>query len=869
MVLDRPSMPLISRRRIFIWSAGLLVALRLHFSHLYTFVPSKRGAPGKTGRLGPKRAAKSSLLESSGVDDLITWRSVKERRLRQASVLWRKEGANWTDEEIEEEGSGSDSIANLKHGTNLLLNGAHEFVPWADVRAEHAERGHEWMEKFSVEEIWAHHCRVPFVGDDWRMLLDPLERIVDKVELAFLAVKHVKDVLDPSVKFRKAYRLAAQARWNIERRLRRCDRFSRAFLQLLAFDQNSTEAQRRAAAHLMILFEQDGVNLQHNGIYRDDPEAFLELQKVRAAVFNISLIWDYNIDRDLENRAYLIRDPSELDGLPEWILRDAVEMAQQAGYPKANLETGPWLVTLHDAVVEGIMKHAKGRGLREVVHENRARIAFQGGTGKGDNTPVLEQLLRMRRRFANVVGYRSHGDVVFTKSMATPKQAYGLLSKLRQEALPVARYEVEQLRSFAKEQGAKYELDHFDLEYWRERMLEDRFGLKEEYIRQFFPLDAVLQGLFNLLERLFNVKVIQEETKLAWSSGVTFYRLKDLSNKTSFVSSVFFDPFRRSGKRRGFWSSKIQGYSELLGDRNGPRRPAVNVVADLERPQEGQSQPLLTHREVVQVFRVFGSALRELFCEQSEGLMSGANGLEVDVLELPSHFLARWAYDEETLRRCSRHHATGEPLPAAALAVLAQTRKLYVAHRLLKRCALAHVDLEMHSDYDPYSDLNIYDLAKLIEAEYAVIRPRVQDRELCSLPFHDDRFAGALYGDLWAEALAADAFAAFDAASPDGLRAQGRRFRELVLAPGGGRAPGDALQEFLQRPPAFSSMLRDAGLIDSEIREAADVAAEEEEEGTQDISYEELYPDADRSESESSGSPLDDDDDEYAEFEDY
>ena len=92
-------------------------------------------------------------------------------------------------------------------------------------------------------------------------------------------------------------------------------------------------------------------------------------------------------------------------------------------------------------------------------------------------------------------------------------------------------------------------------------------------------------------------EVIQEETKLAWSSGVTFYRLKDLSNKTSFVSSVFFDPFRRSGKRRGFWSSKIQGYSELLGDRNGPRRPAVNVVADLERPQEGQSQPLLTHRE--------------------------------------------------------------------------------------------------------------------------------------------------------------------------------------------------------------------------------------------------------------------------------
>ena len=347
-------------------------------------------------------------------------------------------------------------------------------------------------------------------------------------------------MLDPSVKFRKAYRYAAQARWNIERRLRRCDRFSRAFLGLLAFDGNATEAQRRAAAYLMISFEQDGVNLQHNGIYRDDPEAFLELQKVRAAVFNISLIWDQNIDKDMEKRAYLIRDKSELEGVPEWILRDAAEGALLAGYAKATAADGPWLVSMHDAVVDGVLRHGKSRALRELVHENKARVAFLGGAGRGDNTPMLEQLLRARRRFANVVGYDSHADVVFTRTMATPRQAYGLLAKVRQEALPVARADLEELSNLAKRHGE--ELDHFDVEYWRERLLEERYGLNESYVRQFFTLDTVLQGLFQLLRELFDVEAGRFSCRTSFSGARRGERLEVGQRRPLLPAPQLFGP---------------------------------------------------------------------------------------------------------------------------------------------------------------------------------------------------------------------------------------------------------------------------------------------------------------------------------------
>ena len=439
------------------------------------------------------------------MEEMVTHLSMKARRQREAERTWRKEGHNWSPEPFILS-NGEEIIPNLKHGTNILLNGATEFPPWKDIRPEHAHRGHEWMEKNAINDIWQHHCVVPYVSDDWRYVLDPLERVLDKVERAFATVTHIKNVLDPSVKFSKAYRYAAQARWTIERRLRRCDRFSRAFLRLLSHDDNATEAQRRAAAFLMISFEQDGVNLQHNGIYRDDPDAFLELHKARGAIFNISLIWDQNVERDMETRAYLIRDRRELEGVPEWVLQDATQAALQAGYPKATRERGPWLLSLHDAVAEPVLRTADSRELRELVHENRKRIAFLGGAGKGDNTPMLEHLLQFRRRLANVVGYRTHADVVFTRTMASPKQAYGLLAKLRKEALPVAQAELKELQALARSQGAEYELDHFDIDYWGSKLMEQRYGLRDEYVRQFFPLSSVLKVLFALVADLFNVK---------------------------------------------------------------------------------------------------------------------------------------------------------------------------------------------------------------------------------------------------------------------------------------------------------------------------------------------------------------------------
>jgi len=163
---------------------------------------------------------------------------------------------------------------------------------------------------------------------------------------------------------------------------------------------------------------------------------------------------------------------------------------------------------------------------------------------------------------------------------------------------------------------------------------------------------------------------------------------------------------------------------------------------------------------------------------------------------------------------------TGDPLPEPAIQTIGAARTFHGGMKTLRRCSLAQIDLDLHSQYDPNGAMGVYDVAKIIEAEFSVIEPRVEDHELCSSPVNTEHACG-MYADLWAEALAADAFSKFEEVlSPDEESGQaeeaiallGRRFREAVLAPGGGRAPVGAFRDFLDRSPTFMAFLRHIGL---------------------------------------------------------
>jgi len=788
----------------------------------------------------------------------MTDRRVKQARLRQSTSTWRRESKSWapappvlSDGEV--------LVRNVKHGPNILTMDATEFPPYSEIRPEHIDRGIQWMSKSSGHNLWRLYY-LPVDGDvPWDVLMPPLEIIVDKIERLFATIRHVKNVMDNSPRIQKVWKYALWLRWKTLLRTRTCEKFLPHFKKLLV-DEQQTEAQRRVVASQLVAFERDGVNLQEYGRQRDtnDPAPFVAFKMAQQELFNISQDWETNIDNDMARKSFLVRDRSELDGVPARVFADAADAAILAGYPKATAEAGPWMITLDDAMADPILRNARGRTLREFVYGTRARIAFLGGSGAGDNTPLLTRMLELRKTYANLLGHSSWADLEFTARMSTLQQAYGFLARMRRESLPLARKELSELQEFASSQGATYELEHFDVEYWRERLLEDRFSLREDYFREFFQLPVVLEGLFGLLRTLFGVEVVAADGEAqVWDKHVRLFRLREAESGAP-IASFFLDAHRRRGKKRlGFWVEKIQEYSTVLGDeQSGPRRPAVHVVCDFDPPRSDGKPVLLTHREVAKLFHVMGGALRHLLCNQAEGLVAGTNGMEFDVRDFPAHFLERWAFDKSTLRSMSRHVETGDPLPEPAINAVAAARTFHNGMRVLKRTATAQVDLDLHTQFDPTGAMGVSDVAKIIEAEFSVMPPRVEDHELCSLPIQGEHGSG-LYADIWAEALAADIFLEFELVGLDNreaVRRLGRHLRRTLLAPGAGRAPARTFHDFHGRPPSFAAFLEHAGLMGRGPAEpgAGPEAPGREEEGAASGGLEDVY----------------EEDDDYVEFDD-
>lgn len=780
------------------------------------------------------------------IKDAQSHKKIKEMNLRRATKIWRKESVNWSPLPPTLV-DGKEHLTNVNHGSNIINHGAGEMPQYNNIRVGHVKRCMQYWRNETKRLVWRKMMRsgreevIPY-----EQVMGLLEDHVNKLDYAMNTIRHVSQVKKDR-KFTEATLEAEKLYDEACKRFRNVETIIVHLKRLLEVDA-TTEAQRRAIAHVLLLFDHEGINMQKWTGPRKGPgmtwkgwetftTAFLGLQ-------NIARDWEANIEKDMEKKAFITRSLELLDGLPEWFFEDAAAGARLAGYDLATKERGPWRVMMEDDKVEMVLKHARSRRLREGVYSNKSRVAFLGGAGEGDNTVLMKVMLDQRMKYANELGYSSWALLEFSTKMSTMNQAYNFLARLRRESLPVAQRELQTLQEFAESKGVTYTLEHYDVDFWRQRLLEEGLGIREAYFRQFFQYPVVLEGLFNLLKRLFGVDVVQadEEAKSwnsVWDEHVHFYRVRDESNG-KLVGSFFLDPFRRRGSKDiGFWVHKIQDYSTVITDRGQPRLPAVNVVLDLEHPRSDDEPVLLTHGEIVKTFHTFGRALRHLLCRQPEGLVAGVSGMEMEMHDMPAYFLERWAWEPSVVRGMSRHVETGDPLPEPALQVLESSRTFFNGMKVLRRTALAQIDLDLHAQFDPTGAMSYLDVAQIIEAEFSVMPPRESDHVINSLPLHREKGAG-LFCDLWAEALAADVFWEFEKVGLDDenhTAMVGRHFMNTLLKPGAGRSPAAMLQDFYNRPTSLGSYMRYAGLVldepmeeeeDDDYVEYEDEEAEEE-----------------------------------------
>lgn len=696
------------------------------------------------------------------------------------------------------------NIENLESNNPLLTD--FDFPPFDSVEAKHVRPGIrallKKLESYLVE-------LESNVTPSWPQLVDPLEKIVDRLSVVWGMVNHIKAVRD-NPELRSAIEDVQPDKVKFQLRLGQSKPIYNAFKSL----QESSEWQSLSEARKRIV-ESQIKEAVLNGVSLEDGKRD-HFNKIQQELEKLSQKFEENVLDATKKFEKLITEKKDIEGLPATALGLAAQTAVSKGHEKATAENGPWVITLDAPSFMSVMQHARNRSLREEVY--RAYVTRASG-GDLDNTPIIDQILKLRLEKAQLLGYNNYAEVSMATKMATVDKAEELLEKLRSASWNPAVQDMEDLKNFCKDQGAAEaeDLNHWDINFWSERLRESKYDINEEELRPYFSLPKVMDGLFNLANMLFGIN-IEPADGLApvWNNDVRFYCVKDSSG--SSIAYFYFDPYSRpSEKRGGAWMDEVVARS-LVMSRDGvsARLPVAHMVCN-QMPPVGNKPSLMTFREVETVFHEFGHALQHMLTKQDEGLVSGIRGIEWDAVELPSQFMENWCYHRTTLMGLAKHYETGESLPEDIYLKLLAARTFRAGSLSLRQIRFATLDLELHSKYIPGGSESIYDVDQRVSQRTQVLPPLPEDRFLCSFShIFAGGYAAGYYSYKWAEVLSADAFSAFEDAGLDNNQAvkeTGHKFRETILALGGGKAPLEVFVEFRGREPSPEPLLRHNGLL--------------------------------------------------------
>ena len=649
----------------------------------------------------------------------------------------------------------------------------------------------------------------------WEGLVEPIERIVDRLAYSWGIVRHLMGVAN-SEELRRSHDAVQPEVVRFEVRLGQSAALY-AGLQALHKSAGWSEldpAQQRIVERLQLEARLAGV-----GLVGAERERSNEIQTELA---ELGTRFSNQLLDATKAWSLTLHDPSEIAGLPRSLLELAAQSAREAGTEGATPESGPWRITLDEPSFFPFMQHARRRDLREQVY--RAYLG-RAASGDSDNSPLVSRILSLRREEALLLGYASFAELSLATKMAPDVGAVErLLEELFAASIEAAKGDLAELQAFA---GAHPELEdasteaspalaYWDVPFWAERLREVRFDYTDEELRPYFPLSRVLEGLFAVATTLFDVGLVPADGDTpVWHEDVRFFRVSD--GKGRPIAGFFLDPYSRPAEKRGgAWMDECVGRSWLdTGSGDAPRKPVAYLVCNQAPPVDGKPS-LMSFSEVETLFHEFGHGLQHMLTEVDYGLAAGIRDVEWDAVELPSQFMENWCYDRKTLLGMSQHFETGEPLPHALFEKIRSARTFRSGSATLRQLMFGFIDLALHHDFDPAGEVTPFDVQRSVAERTSVIPPLAEDRFLCGFAhIFAGGYAAGYYSYKWAEVLSADAFAAFEEAGlddPESVAATGRRFRDTILALGGSRPAMEVFRAFRGRDPDTTALLRHSGL---------------------------------------------------------
>ncbi|MFB3240281.1 oligopeptidase A [Aeromonas salmonicida] len=630
----------------------------------------------------------------------------------------------------------------------------------------------------------------------WDSLIAPLEEVNDRLARVWSPVSHLNSVLN-SEALRAAHDACLPLLSEFQTYVGQHEGLYQAYLGLFESDDfpRLDGAQRKEIQNTLRDFRLSGIGLP--------AEAQQRYGEIQARLSELASRFSNNVLDATQGWTKLVSDEAELAGLPQSVLAAARQLAEQKG------QQG-WLFTLDIPSYLPVMMYADNRELRAELYEAfTTRASDQGpNAGKWDNSAIMTELLTLRRELAQLLGFGSYAELSLATKMAEKtEQVVGFLTDLAAKSLPQGKAELEEIRTFAAEHHGQRELAAWDLPYYAEKLKQHKFSISDEQLRPYFPANKVVKGLFEVVKRVFGIKVRERLGIDTWHPDVRFYDIFDAEDELR--GSFYLDLYAREHKQGGAWMDVCLG--RRYRQDGSLQKPVAYLTCNFNGPVDGKPA-LFTHDEVVTLFHEFGHGIHHMLTQIDVAGVAGINGVAWDAVELPSQFLENWCWESEALAFISGHHETGEPLPADLLEKMLTARNFQAAMQMLRQLEFALFDFRLHQEFDPTNPDQIPTLLAEVRSQVAVMTPPAFNRFQHSFShIFAGGYAAGYYSYKWAEVLSADAFSRFE---EEGIfnPATGQSFLKNILEKGGSKEPMELFRAFRGREPQVDALLRHSGI---------------------------------------------------------
>jgi len=664
---------------------------------------------------------------------------------------------------------------------------------FAEIRPEHVSP--------AVEELLAQAraavAAVESAAPSWEAFVAPLEDAHERLGRAWGQVSHLHGVMD-TPPLREAYNAnlpkISQYWTELGQNLKLFAKYqeirrSTAYAELSA-------ARRRVVDIALRDFKLSGAEL--DAAHKPRFAAIQEELAKLGAKFAENLL-DATNDWTL-----VVEDEKRLAGIPADALQAAGEAARKDG------KTG-WKFTLHMPSYFPVLQYAEDRALRQTLYRASATRASEFGKPEWDNSALITRILALRRESARLLGYASHAEVSLVPKMAqSPAQVLSFLRDLARRARPFAEKDAAELRAFARDELGIADLQSWDVAFASEKLRAKRYAFSDQELKQYFPEDMALAGLFRVVESIFGLKIAGAKAP-TWHEDVRFWEARGADG--SLVGQFYTDLYARDTKRGGAWMDDAIGRRRKAA---GIQTPVAYLNCNFSRPVGGKPA-LFSHDDVITLFHESGHGLHHLLTRAEDLAVSGLNGVEWDAVELPSQFMENFCWEWDVLTGMTRHVDTGKPLPRELFDKMIAAKNFQSGLATLRQVEFALFDMRLHAEYDPEAGTDVQALLDEVRREVAVMVPPAWNRFQNSFShIFAGGYAAGYYSYKWAEVLSADAYGLFEEtrSSKGALNPEaGARFRDEVLAVGGTRPAADSFRAFRGRDPSIDALLRHSGMI--------------------------------------------------------